>query len=157
MKTAIIYTSKHGTTRKVAAEIAGLLSPNEVTLIMAGQKEETDLELYDKIIVGGSIHAGTISKSLRKFLKSHRNLLLRKHLGLFLCCMFEEEAEEQMHRAFPEDLRNHAKSCHLVGGEYLFEEMNFIEKAMTRKIAGVSDSVSRLKHDKINQLVRELS
>ncbi|WP_010665401.1 flavodoxin domain-containing protein [Marinilabilia salmonicolor] len=157
MKTAIIYSSKHGTTRKVAEEIANLFSTDEVTLIKAGQPEEPDLGSYDKIIIGGSIHAGTISKALRKFLKSNRNLLLQKQLGLFLCCMFEEEAEEQMHRAFPEDIRSHAKTCHWVGGEFLFEEMNFIEKTMTRKITGVTESVSKLKHDKINQLVQELS
>lgn len=157
MKTAIVYTSKHGTTRKVAEEIASLLSPNEATLIIAGQKEGTDLDSYDNIIIGGSIHAGTISKALRKFLKSNRNTLLQKQLGLFLCCMFEEEAEEQMQRAFPEELRDHAKTCHWVGGEFLFEEMNFIEKTMTRKITGVTESISKLKHDKINQLVQELS
>ena len=51
--------------------------------------------------------------------------LLQKEVGLFTCGMFFEKAYENIDKNFPEILRVHAKSKHPMGGEFLFEKMNF--------------------------------
>lgn len=157
MKTAIIYASKHGTSQKVAEELSRLMHQHDVTLLNIGKHHKIDLSPYDQIIIGGSIHAGTIQQTLRKFMESNTASLLQKPLALFLCCMYEQEAQNQFNQAFPEILRHHAKSCQYVGGEFLFEKMNFLEKLMTRKIAGVNRSVSKIEHERIKKMVREMS
>jgi menaquinone-dependent protoporphyrinogen oxidase len=157
MKTAIIYASKHGTTQKVANEISGLLPQHDVTLLDAGKNHKIDLTPYDQIIIGGSIHAGRIQPSLQKFMERNTPSLLQKPLGLFLCCMYEQEAQNQFNQVFPEILRHHATSCQCVGGEFLFEKMNFLEKLMTQKIAGINGSVSKIDHEKIKELAQEMS
>lgn len=83
--------------------------------------------------------------------------LLQKQIGIFVCCMFFDKADEQINRGFPQVLRNHARSIKHLGGEFRFEEMNFIERFMVRKIAGANGSISSVKYDKIEEFVRELS
>lgn len=157
MKTAIIYASKHGTSEKVANELSRLMHEHDVTLLNIRKHHKIDLTPYDQVIIGGSIHAGRIQQSLQKFMERNTPVLLQKPLGIFLCCMYEQEAKNQFNQAFPEILRHHAKSCQCVGGEFLFERMNFLEKLMTRKIAGVNESVSKIKHEKIKELAQEMS
>jgi len=69
-----------------------------------------------------------------------------------LCCSNDKEFETE----FPELLSNHAISKQMVGGEFIFENMNFLESFMTQKIAGVKASVSNLKEDAIKQMITDL-
>ena len=116
-----------------------------------------DLSAFDRVIIGGSIHAGNIQNKIKEFCKNNQDLLLEKPLGLFLSCMEEDKAQEQFDNAYPEPLRKHALSCKLTGGEFNFDRMNFIEKMLIRKISGVNDSVSKINNDKIQELVAEMS
>lgn len=157
MKTAIIYASKHGTTEKVARQIQQGLGDDQAQLFNLKRNKHFDLTSFEQVVVGGSIHAGSIQKHLSRFLDQHRPELLERRLGLFLCCMHEKEAKNEFNAAFPEVLRSHATSRKIVGGEFRFDKMNFIEKALVRKIAGVNESVSKIDDQKIHELVKELS
>lgn len=156
MRTAIVYATKHGTTEKVAQKIKEGLGEDKVQLFNLKKDKNFDINQFEQIIVGGSIHAGNIQKSIKNFIETHTQELLQKYLGLFLCCMYEDEAQEQFDRAYPEFLRSHATSNKLIGGELLFEEMNFFEKALIKKMAGVQESVSKIDQKKIEELVTEM-
>jgi menaquinone-dependent protoporphyrinogen oxidase len=65
MKTAIIYTSKHGTTAKVVQMIAGRLSGHQVSLIDLKKDPHPDLNSFDGIILGTSIYASASSKRMQ--------------------------------------------------------------------------------------------
>lgn len=157
MKTAIIYASKHGTTEKVAHEISHLLPGHDISFFNIGKSHKVDLTPFDQVYIGGSIHAGGIQKSLQRFINRKTTMLLQRKVGLFLCCMDEKEAQNQFNAAFPEIIRHHASSGKWVGGEYIFEKMNFLEKAMTRKITGINQSISKIKTNQIQELVREMA
>jgi len=156
MKTAIIYASKHGTTEMVARKIQEGLGDDQAQLFNLKRNKHFDLSSFEQVVVGGSIHAGSIQKHVSRFLDQHRPELLERRLGLFLCCMHEKEAENEFNAVFPEVLRNHAISSKIVGGEFRFDRMNFIEKVLVKKIAGVNESVSRIDDQKIRELVEEL-
>ena len=156
MKTAIIYASKHGTTEMVARKIQKSLGEDRAQLFNLKRNKPFDLSSFEQVIVGGSIHAGSIQKQVSKFLDRHRPELLERRLGLFLCCMHEQEAENEFSAAFPEVLRNHAITSKIVGGEFRFDKMHFIEKALVKKIAGVNESVSKIDEGKIRELIEEL-
>lgn len=157
MKTAIYYLSKHGTTDKVAHEIANKLDPDQTEKFELGKDKYADPNDFDQIIIGGSIHAGTVQKRIKKFCEKHRDILLDKSLGLFLCCAEKEEkAKDQFENAFSEDLRNHASATGLLGYEFLLEEMNFFEKAIVKKVAGQTESVHQINHNAIEDFVNEL-
>ena len=157
MKTAIVYASKHGTTEEVARKIQKGLGEDQAQLYNLKKNKHFDLSSFEQVVVGGSIHAGSIQKNVSKFLDQHRPELLKRRLGLFLCCMYEQKAEDEFNAVFPEVLRNHAISGKIVGGAFRFDKMNFIEKALVKKIAGVNDSVSKIDEGKIYELIEELS
>lgn len=156
MKTAIIYASKHGTTEKVAGIIRDGLSEQDVQLISLNNHQHPELSQFDTIVVGGSIHEGRLSGKVKDFMKEHTVTLLQKRLALYMCGSNEKELQKEFETEFPELLRNHAISKQLVGGEFIFENMNFFEALITRKIAKVTTSVSKLKHDAIEQMITDL-
>lgn len=157
MKTAIVYSSNHGTTAKVARRIQQGLGEDKTRLFNLKNVRRIDLSPYERVLIGGSIHAGSVQKRVRKFIDTHFHELLEKPLGLFLCCMDEQREESEFENAFPEALRSHAISCKIIGGEFLFEKMNIIEKAMVKKVAGVESSVSRINDHKIDEMVEEMN
>lgn len=155
MKAAIIYTTKHGTTLKVASMINEMAS-GKADLIDLKKTTTVNFDLYDKIIIGGSIHAGKIQRRVVKFCEKNMKELSDKPLGLYLSCMDEEKAQEQFNNAYPETLRNHALSSKLTGGEVLFERMNFLEKYIMKKIGKRTESISNIKEDKVRELALEM-
>jgi menaquinone-dependent protoporphyrinogen oxidase len=157
MKTAIIYSSSHGTTEKAAH----LLRENlvgEVELINLKKLPNPDMEEYESVIIGSSVHAGSIQGKVKNFIGKNLNVLLAKKIGLFLCCMHEgEEAKKQFEKGYPEELRDIAISNGLFGGEFIFSKMNFIERKIIKKISGVTSDVSKLDHDAIKKFADEIN
>lgn len=156
MKTIIIYTTKHGCTQKVADELRQKISGTVETTDLAVNPNPS-LDDFDRVIIGGSIHAGKIQKRVRDFCTSNLDNLRDKEIGLFICCMYEHDiAIEQMKNAFPEELHQMAKTEAILGGEFDFGKMNFIEKMMVKKIANVHESVSRIDHKTIERFAKRM-
>lgn len=153
MKTIIVYASSHGTTEKVANIIREKLDSATVQIINLKSKTKIDLSNYETVIIGGSIHAGSIQSEVKSFIKENTITLMDKKVALFLCCMNEKEEQTEFNNNYPELLRNHSTYNAIVGGEYIFEKMNFIEKFLVRKIAGVSTTISKLRYTEIDNLI----
>ena len=151
MKTIIIYTTSHGCTEKVVKELSQKLSGEVITLDLKNNPSPSLIE-FERIIIGGSIHAGQIQKRVKNFCLSNMEELKAKEIGLFICCMYEAEiAREEIKNAFPEELHQMAKTEAIFGGEFNFEKMNFVEKMLVRKIAHVNESVSQIDHNSIER------
>ncbi len=156
MKTAIIYATHHGTTETVAKQIQQQLLPQQVELINLAHNKQPDISIYDRIVVGSSIHAGKNQTVVQKFCSKNMPELLQKQIGLFLCCLNEKEFEQSLTNAYPEILRNHAFDIELMGGEYKMDRMNYIERFLVKKIAGVTQSQSLINYNNINNFVKSL-
>lgn len=154
MKSAIIFMSHHGTTAKVAHLISELLEQPTVKVINLNDQKEVDLSVFDTVIIGGSIHAGKIQRKLQVFCEDNLDELLRKHLGLFICHMNDEQAEEELNHAFPTPLLEHADARGLFGGEFQFKKMNFIEKLIVKKVSGVHQDVSNIRYEAITRFAK---
>jgi menaquinone-dependent protoporphyrinogen oxidase len=143
MKTAIIYTSKHGTTAKVAQMIAERLTDNQAAIIDLKKVKCPDLNSFDGIILGTSVYAGTPSKRMQTFIKNHADILTAKRIGLFVCGMEpnREKRRQELENAYPLSLKQQAVARHFLGGEFLFEKMNFFERAVIKRIAKTDKSV----------------
>jgi menaquinone-dependent protoporphyrinogen oxidase len=156
MKTAIIYASSHGTTEKVAKQIQYMLGDEHIMLINLKETKMIDLSLFDTVIIGGSIHAGQMQGRVKAFCKKNMLDLLQKHVGLFMVGMNEPQFENEFNNAFPELLRKHAVASKCVGGEFLFEKMNFFEKLIVKKVSGITQNISKIDENKIEELVCEV-
>lgn len=154
MKMLIIYASKHGTTEKVARRISSAISNVPTTVLSVKEALRVELSEYDQIVLGSSIHAGRNQNSMQRFCKKHLPELLQKRVGLFLCCLNPKEYEQSKTYAYPELLRNHAVAYELMGGEYLIERMNFIERFLVKKMVGVTESLSQLDESAYNRFIK---
>lgn len=156
MKTLIAYASTHGTTEKVARRIAELLEGRQAEIVNLRQETPADLSRFDRIIIGGSIHAGQVQGRVKQFCEKNLLHLLEKPLGLYLCGMNEPEYQQELERAFPELLRRHAKSRKVMGGEFLFDKMNFFQRMVVKKISGIHETVSRIDEAALKAFVAEM-
>lgn len=155
MKTAIIYYSKHGTTERVAHLIGEKLD-NEVDYISLKENPKLNIRTYDHIILGTSIYAGTPSRKVTQFCSKNQSLLEQKVIGLFICCMNKEQEAEEMNKAFPEYLQRLMTPKAILGGEFQFDKMNFIERFITRKVTKMESSVSMLRYDAITEFADQV-
>jgi len=135
MKTLIAYSTTLGCTEQCASKLKKDLG-EDVDMVRISQRRKYNLEAYDTVIVGGSIHEGMIQRSVYKFCETSLEILLKKQVGLFVCCM-DPDADEQklIERAFPEQLVKHALASGFFGGELNIKKMNLLQKIMTRKAA----------------------
>lgn len=156
MKTAIIYYSKHGTTERVAHLIGENLN-HKVDYISLRENAKPDIRTYDRIILGTSIYASTPGRKFSQFCNKNRSLLKEKVIGLFICCMNKEQEVEEMNNAFPEYLQQSAIPKAILGGEFLFDKMNCIERFITKKVAKIESSVSCLRYDAIREFADNIN
>lgn len=157
MRTLIAYVTSHGCTEK-AAQILEEQLKDDVTIVNLKKSSRPDLSSFDTIIIGGSIHAGQIQRRVKRFCQAHQDTLKQKRLGLFLCCMEEgDTAQKQFDEAFSVELRTHAAVTGLFGGEFNFDKMNFLQRAIVKKVAGITENVSKIKKDNIHQFAATLN
>ena len=156
MKYLIVYMSHHGTTQKVVNELKMKLGEKETTTVNLEMDAVPDLSKFECIIIGGSIHMGQIQKQIQRFCRDHQQELITHRLGLFLCFMNKEHGKEEFDNAFPVELRKYSSADGLFGGELLFEKMNFMEKLVTRKVSGVSESVSAIDENAIGSFAEAI-
>jgi len=158
MKANIIYISNHGTTEKLANIIASKLNKEnfETNIINLRNNPKPDIDGADVIILGSSIHAGKVQKKMKIFCISYLNKLKNKPLALYACLMDDEKKWQEFEIAYPEELRVHSFANAVAGGEFLFEKMNFIERAIIKKIAKTNKSISKLDYNAIYDFVDKI-
>ena len=135
MKTLIAYSTTLGCTEQCASKLKEDLGET-VEMTRISRRRKYNLEKYDTIIIGGSIHEGMIQHSVRRFCDTYLPELLTKNIGLFVCCMDPDSNEKELIKnSFPEKLLEHSLASGFFGGELNFKKMNLLQKIMTRKAA----------------------
>lgn len=153
----ILYSTKYGCSEKCAIELSKELT-GKVDLVNLMENNKINLTKYDIVILGGSIYIGRIQKELTNFIKQNTNELMKKEIGLFICCMMDGEGiEKQITENFPSELLNKAKSVESFGGEFKFSKMNFMEKTIVKKIVKVTSDKSDIRYENIKRMAMKLN
>ena len=130
--TLIVFASNYGTVEKSVRQLFNLLDGNVDICNLDKRESFPDLNNYDTVIIGGSIHFGNIQKVIANYCNENKAELLDKRLGLFINCLYSgEKAKKQLDDAFPEELNNCAISRDFFGGELFESKLKFWEKAVT--------------------------
>lgn len=157
MKNIIVYSTKHGCTKKCVELLAKELKEN-VDCFQIGKDKIPELGDYDKVIIGGSVYAGSINKSLKTFLVTNKELLKNKSTGYFICGLKDgTEAISQLELVFPEELLNRAKAKGIFGGEVIFNKMNFLEGFIVKKVSKLKSDYSNILKDNIKQFAAAIN
>ncbi len=83
MRVLIAYGSKRGSTEGVARHIQDALESSGIVADVRSAAEQIDLDDYDAVVVGGSLHNGHWHKHSRKFVSRNAALLRTKPVWLF--------------------------------------------------------------------------
>ena len=135
MKTAIVYATKYGCTKK-CAEILKTYLHGEVN-ILSVKADKINLSQYDTVFIGGSVYMGKIQKEITHFCKRNLKQLLHKKIGLFACCYTPKDTVGFFETLYPIELINHASYVTSVGGI-----MNFLYRKLfqsLKKIDGFNE------------------
>ena len=133
MKTLIIYSSKHGTTKECCALVQQKLT-HDSEIVSIEHNNTIDLSTVENVLIGSSVYAGKINKHLLKWINDHLNILTTKKLGIFLCCSIEEELDTYFN-LFPSALVQKSNLFYC-GGKIDLEQHNFLVRLMLKKIMG---------------------
>lgn len=165
MKTLLVYATKYGCTEKCAEILVKKLA-GEVDLCNLKEMRKPELSQYDQVVIGGSIYTGKIQKEVNEFCSENREVLLTKRLGLFICGMLKEKAQEELNNSFIPELFNHAVAKEFFGGEFRFKSMNALERFIVKMVAkgdgsipaiDIKKDLSVLAVENINRLAESLN
>lgn len=148
MKTVVIYSSKKGCTEKCATYIKNKSNAE----LYHVKKFKEDISEYDNVIILSPTYMGTINKNIKAFIMDNEKALLKKNVSFGLVGMNVTELENTITLNFTESFINHAE-IRYVGGGYNFEKLNFFQKAIIKKVAGVSESLEDIKYDVLDTLI----
>lgn len=119
--------SRHGSTEKLARHLATSLG-GDIQVFNLAQDTHPDIKDFDGVIIGGSIHYGSIQKEIQLFYKRNLPELLKKKLGLFVCCLLTTRNSDQFERAFPLVLRAHCRAAAAFEGDLIYNKLNVLER-----------------------------
>lgn len=157
MKTLIVYRTKYGSTEKCAAMLSEQLN-GEVELLDLKGTKAVDFTQYDHIIIGGSIYMGRIQKEVKVFCLKNADLLKKKKVGVFICCMQDgDAAEKQLQNSFPNELIANSIACEYFGGEFIFQKMGAIDRFIAQKVSKTSQDTSNISQDKILRFAKAMN
>jgi len=152
-KTLVLYQSSHGNTQKILSQIIDTVD-KDVDMVQIKGFNASELEKYDTVAFGGSIHAGSIQKEVKNFADKNEDTLIKKRLALFIGCLDKDNYAEHIESSFPENLKNHAELKTCIGGDVVMEKlpalMRMIMKRMTK-----SEEERHFIHDKGRKALRD--
>jgi menaquinone-dependent protoporphyrinogen oxidase len=154
MKTLILYATKHGAAREIAARIAKRMDGAAVHDLGRGNAPE--ITGYDCVIIGGSVYAGAVRKDVKEFIAANTDALRQKRLGLFLSGMRTTAEKETFEANFPPALLNAAKAVCFPGGIFDPNKAGFLERMVAKAVMKATAYTSTIDDKKIERFVREM-
>jgi len=95
MKALILYSSRDGQTREIAARIAQTLAPQQLCdVIDLLEAQKVEWSQYDRVLIGASIRYGHFHPALIKFVTQHRAELLQCVSGFFSVNLTARKADK---------------------------------------------------------------
>lgn len=130
MKTLIAYASKTGTTAKCAQLLAAQLENTDIYNLENGSPDISD---YNLIVIGGSIRAGMLHKSAKKYIKNNCETLKSKKVAFFICCTDTKRANDFFKANIPKELLEQAVCTDSFGGEMDINKQKGLFKLIAKK------------------------
>ena len=154
MQTVILYATKHGAAREIAARIADCVGNAQLCDLKQG--DIPDLTGFDCVIIGSSLYAGSIRKEAKAFLAQNAGILRDKKLGLFLSGMAGSDTSKYFTDNFPADIRAAAIASAFLGGIFDPQKANKMERLIMKAVTKQSGYVNTIDDATIKQFATQM-
>jgi menaquinone-dependent protoporphyrinogen oxidase len=154
MNTLIVYDSKHGIVEECVKLIESTLSGAVTSYKFGTPLPVPDLDAYDSVVIGGSIHAGSLQKSVKDFCEKEIPRLRNKQVGIFLCSMTPPDKAFGYFSQFPAEVVCSAAVKECFGGAVRYETMNFLEAFIMKRIMKSKENVEGIDRTRIDSFVK---
>ena len=127
MKALIVYRSRYGAAAECAKKISACLDVDcDVVDLKVRKPDPTS---YDLVIIGGSIYAGRIQRSVQRYCEKNRDALEARRVGYYISCLYKnDKAREELEGNFPDWLKAHASAGDWLGGQARLAQLGKIDK-----------------------------
>jgi len=147
MKTLVVFDTKHGATRDVAAKIAEGIreAGGEAETLDLREKgsSKARLEGYDAVALGGPSYMGRWSKRASAFAASRAAELAGKEFAVFVVGNDAKGGSDPARTALAQALASRAQAAYF-GGRLDFPKLSGFERFIIKKVTGKAESSSTL-------------
>lgn len=140
-KTAVVFCSEYGSTKRYAAYIAEKLQADLLSI-----EDAKDVSSYDTVVYGGGIYAGALNGN--EWLKKNQASLCNKKLILFTCSISDpniernrENIQKGLEKCLSQELISHSKIFYFRGA-LAYQRLKLTHKGMMKVLFQI------LKHKK---------
>ena len=144
----ILYGTREGQTKKIASQLALHLQEagESVRLINAKDKSATkdlDLDIFDTLVFGASMHAGGLESELVDFVNSHKEQIEAKSRAFFLVLLsaatkdpkLKAESLEDAQTKIDEQLQVQFPAAEMIAGALMYSKYFLPVKWIMQNIA----------------------
>jgi len=141
----VLFGTGEGQTAKVAARIDGVLTDrghDVSTVDVESRPAELDVEGFDAILVGSSIHLGKHHEAIRAFVAENSEVLNARVSGFFQVSLSSAVDDPERHAEaaqyvdeFLEGAGWHPDRIGLFGGALRYSKYGFLKRLMLKRIA----------------------
>jgi menaquinone-dependent protoporphyrinogen oxidase len=152
MNVLILYSSTEGHTRKIAGHMEEHFR-SQGHVVMSGDVsgEPPSPDLFDVVLIGGSLHVMKHQVMLRRYILEHAGILNRKVSAFFSVSLGiatgEEEAKREARRTAEAFLHSAGwipRRIELVAGALKCDHQDFFKLMVMKKLGGASDTMGTL-------------
>jgi menaquinone-dependent protoporphyrinogen oxidase len=138
-KILIAYGTTEGQTARIADQLADVMRSHGLEAEAVDLKQSTDVQLdgYDAVIVGGSVHMGKHQKEVADFVRKNRRALERLPAAFFsvsLAAHGDMANAEAYVTNFEQQTGWHPTKVGLFSGALLYRQYGFLKRYMMKRI-----------------------
>ncbi len=131
MRILIIYASRGGATETCAELLAEKLRVHHTPVLRRAGKELPSPREYDGVVIGSYIRMGHMDRTLKKYIKTHQELLSELPSAVFFCCGYPKQFDEYVEIDLPKQL-SCAWGVHCFGGELKPEKLRGMDRILVK-------------------------
>lgn len=155
----ILYATREGQTEKVASQIAAHLrkSGADVRLVSAQDRpaiDNIDLDIFDRLVFGASMHAGGLEKEIVDFINANATQIEARTRSFFLVLLSAATKDNKLREKWLIDARNKMNeqlevgfdAVEMIAGALMYSKYPLPLKWVMRRIAkqaGEGTDISR--------------
>ena len=132
MKILIAYAGRGGATKECADLLAKRLSAHHTPLLCDAKSEPIPSPAeFDVVVLGSAIYFSRAHKTVKRYVKEHRDTLSKMPTAIFLVCGYPKQFDEYADIEFSKKLTC-SLGIHSFGGELKPEKRSGLDKLIVR-------------------------